>query len=111
MATAVYNRIPEFVSRRMAEIEAACRSHHVTRLELFGSAVTGDFVPARSDLDFLVEFDFSAENVNWLNDYFEFKESLEALFGRSVDLISYRSVRSPRLRANIDEQRSLLYAA
>jgi predicted nucleotidyltransferase len=111
MATAVDSRIPEFVSRRLAEIEAVCRSHYVTRLELFGSAVTDDFDPARRDLDFVVEFDFSAENVNWLNVYFEFKESLETLFDRSVDLVSYRSVRSPRLRANIDEHRSLLYAA
>ena len=59
----------------------------------------------------MVEFDFSAEDVNWLNVFFDLKESLEALFGRSVDLVSYRSVRSPRLRANIDEQRRLLYAA
>jgi uncharacterized protein len=111
MATAVDSRIPEFVSRRLAEIEAVCRSRHVTRLELFGSAVTDNFDPARSDLDFVVEFDFSAENVNWLNVYFEFKESLETLFDRSVDLVSYRSVRCSRLRANIDEHRSLLYAA
>jgi predicted nucleotidyltransferase len=73
--------------------------------------MTESFDPDRSDLDFLVEFNFSAENVNWLKVYFELKESLEALFGRSVDLVSYRSIRSPRLRANIDEQRRLLYAA
>ena len=111
MGIEVDSRIPEFLSRRLAEIEAVCRSHHVFLLQLFGSAVTDDFDPARSDLDFLVEFDFSAKNVNWLNVYFEFKESLEALFGRSVDLVSYRSVRSSRVRANIDEQRSLLYTA
>jgi predicted nucleotidyltransferase len=83
----------------------------VTRLELFGSAVTDDFDPARSDLDFLVEFDFSAEKVNWLNVYFEFKESLEALFGRSVDLLSFRSMENPYLIASVERQRTSLYAA
>jgi predicted nucleotidyltransferase len=84
----------------------------VCRLELFGSAVTEAFDPDRSDLDFLVEFDFTAEpDGSWLEIYFDFKEALEDLFGRSVDLVSYRSVRNPYLIASIDAQRSLLYAA
>jgi predicted nucleotidyltransferase len=104
-------QIPAFITQRHDDIAQICRTNFVTRFELFGSAMTESFDPDRSDLDFLVEFNFSAENVNWLKVYFELKESLEALFGRSVDLVSYRSIRSPRLRANIDEQRRLLYAA
>ena len=33
-----------------------CRAHHVTRLDVFGSAATGDF-DSSSDIDFLVESD------------------------------------------------------
>lgn len=36
------------------EIEALCKSHGVRRLELFGSATTGAFDSARSDLAFIV---------------------------------------------------------
>ena len=38
------------------ELRDLCRRFHVRRLEVFGSAARGDFDPARSDLDFLVEF-------------------------------------------------------
>ncbi len=39
------------------ELRALCRRFHVRRLDGFGSAARGDFDPAQSDLDFLVEFD------------------------------------------------------
>ena len=38
------------------ELRDLCRRFHVRRLEVFGSAARGDFDPARSDIDFLVEF-------------------------------------------------------
>ena len=38
------------------QIVALCRRFHVRRLEVFGSALRDDFNPARSDVDFLVEF-------------------------------------------------------
>ena len=41
------------------QIEASCRRFHVRRLEVFGSALRDDFDRARSDVDFLVEFDAS----------------------------------------------------
>ena len=37
-------------------IVALCEQYGVQRLALFGSAVTGTFDPARSDLDFAVDF-------------------------------------------------------
>ena len=44
------------ISERAAELEKLCVQHHVQRLDLFGSAVTGDHRQGASDLDFLVEF-------------------------------------------------------
>ncbi len=49
----------EIASRR-EEIAVVCRSHHVLRLEIFGSVARAtDFDPAKSDADFLVRFDWS----------------------------------------------------
>ena len=45
------------ISSRQEELRELCRWFHVRRLDLFGSAAGDDFDPARSDLDFLVEFD------------------------------------------------------
>jgi len=39
------------------ELEELCRRFHVRRLELFGSAASGEFNPESSDLDFLVMFE------------------------------------------------------
>lgn len=87
-----------------------CRRLAVRRLELFGSAVRDDFDPVASDLDFLVEFDADS-TVPALEQYFGLKEELEALFGRPVDLVMPRAVSNPYVRAEIERDRRLLYAA
>lgn len=97
------------IEARQAELVELCRRMDVRRLELFGSAARGDFDPAHSDLDFLVEFDDAARPA--LTAYFELKESLEAMFGRPVDLVMPDAVRNPFVKADIEKTRQLLYAA
>ena len=98
------------IETRLSEVEAACRRRAVRRLELFGSAARDDFNEATSDLDFLVEFDAATE-LPALDRYFGLKEDLEALFGRPVDLVMPRAVRNPYVRAEMERDRQLLYAA
>ncbi len=92
------------------ELRALCRRFHVRRLDLFGSAARGDFDPARSDLDFLVEFNRSAPQ-HPFDAYFGLKEALEELFGRPVDLVEAGAVRNPYLKASIEQSRENVYAA
>src|SRR5437879_3362980 len=99
------------IAERRSVIAALCRRFHVQRLDVFGSAARGDFDPARSDLDFLVEFDSRAPEALSLKSYFNFKKSLEALFGRSVDLIEPGAMRNPYLKASIEYSREPVYAA
>ncbi len=98
------------VEQHRAAIEELCRRHGVRRLDVFGSATTDDFDKARSDVDFLIEFTH-ADGRNAADDYFGFKEDLEALLGRSVDLVSPRALRNPYFREGVDETREALYAA
>jgi predicted nucleotidyltransferase len=98
------------VSTHGAEIAELCRRFHVRRLDVFGSAARGDFDPARSDLDFVVEFE-REHPLGGLEIYFGLKEALEALFGRKVDLVSEGAVRNPYLRRSIDESRETVFAA
>ena len=100
----------EDIARRRGDLTELCRRFYVRRLDLFGSAARGDFDPARSDLDFLVEFDRNAE-LNAFDAYFGFKEALEELFGRSVDLVEAGAVQNPFLKASIEESRENVYAA
>ena len=94
------------IERRRTELDQICRHRGVRRLELFGSAAREDFTPA-SDLDFLVEFSGSPS----LADYLELREDLKSLFGREVDLVMPGAVRNPYIRATIERDRQLLYAA
>ena len=88
----------------LAQLPALCRRFGVARLDIFGSAVTGRFDPARSDLDFLVTFDPASE-AGGLRDYFAFADALEGLFGRRVDLLSEQSLGNPYLRRRVMAER------
>jgi len=102
----------EDVALRRPELRTLCRRFHVRRLDLFGSAARGgDFDPARSDLDFLVEFDRSDPRAMAFGAYFDFKEALEELFGRSVDLVEASAVRNPYLKASIEASREAVFEA
>jgi predicted nucleotidyltransferase len=94
------------IENRRTELEQICRRWGVRRLELFGSAAREDFTPA-SDLDFLVEFSGSPS----LDDYLGLRDSLKSLFARDVDLVMPKAVRNPYIRAAIERDRQLLYAA
>ena len=73
------------IKQHQAELEALCRRYDVRRLELFGSASTGNYRPD-SDLDFLVEF--QSPVTGYADRYFGLMESLQQLFGRPVDLVA-----------------------
>ncbi len=90
-------------------ITELCRLHGVSRLEAFGSILRDDFDTGRSDVDILVEFDpsIAASFTNFLN----LKESLEALFRRSVDLVELRAIRNRRLRRYIEQSKTQIYDA
>ena len=93
----------------IAEIPGLCRRYGVARLELFGSAATDAFDPQRSDLDFLVEFDANPGGL--FKRYFGFKESLEKLYGREVDLVMVGAMRNPYFIESVNKTRRLVYAA
>jgi predicted nucleotidyltransferase len=98
------------IEERGAQIAVLCRRFHVRRLDVFGSAARGDFDPARSDIDFLVEFE-PLQPGAYVDAFFDLKEGLEQLFGRPVDLVSAASIRNPYFRQSVERTKALLYAA
>lgn len=83
------------IADRRADLAALCRRHGVARLEVFGSAARGaGFEPGRSDADFLVTFLPAARDD--LTTFADFKEALEALLGRPVDLVEREAVEASR---------------
>ena len=91
-------------------LETLCRRFRVRRLELFGSAVSEEFDPKTSDLDFLVEFE-ELDADAYADTYFGLLEELGALFQRKVDLVMPSAVKNPYFLQSIERSRTLLYAA
>jgi len=86
-----------------------CLQFQVRRLEVFGSAVTGQ-QRLDSDLDFLVEFR-RVDSMTLADQYFGLLEALEELFDHEVDLLTGRSLRNPHFVDSVEKTRQLLYAA
>lgn len=95
------------IAEKRDEIVALCRRYGIRKLEVFGSAATGAFDPATSDVDLLV--DLGEYDAFVADRYLDLASDLEALFNRRVDLITEVSIRNPYLRASIDSQRETVF--
>ena len=95
------------IDNKKADIAALCLRHKVGKMYLFGSALTNRF-DNDSDIDLLV--DFNKEEIgDYFDNFFELKYALEALFGRSVDLVEEKNVRNPYFKKSIDSTKALIY--
>jgi predicted nucleotidyltransferase len=102
--------VHEIVTSHRREIEEICRSLDVRQLAVFGSALGDAFDPTSSDVDILVDFDTPAD-FGHFGQYFALKERLEAIFGRTVNLVTSTSIRNPYFREQVARLQETLYAA
>jgi hypothetical protein len=100
----------DLIERHRPQIEELCRRYQVKRLELFGSAASGEFDPATSDVDFFYELD-EQESTNYADRFFDLKDDLEKLLGRKVDLVSAKDAKNPYFLQVANRHRLTLYAA
>jgi len=97
------------IHEKIPEITRIAARHRVRRLGVFGS-VTGDrFNPARSDIDFVVEFK-PMTPVEHARAFFGLAEDLARVFGREVDLVELSAVQNPIFRRSVEETRRDIYA-
>jgi len=103
---------PPIEPRLAAQHEAIarlCLAHGVLVLEVFGSAADGRFDATRSDYDFIARFAPDASN-SLARRFVAFSESLEAILGRPVDVMTDHPIENPYLRAAVAATRRLVYA-
>lgn len=100
----------DIIKQNLEAIASICRRHGVKRLELFGSAARDDFDPAKSDLDFFVEFrDYNDPAI--ADHWFGLQEDLAEILGHRVDLCSLRTATDPLFLSIANQSRVGLYAA
>ena len=100
----------KIIEKNIEELSFICKSNKVAELYLFGSAASGKFTD-NSDLDFAVLFSESLSPLEHGDAFFSLKEDLEKLFGCGIDLLSYRVVKNPIFKEELDKTKVVLYAA
>jgi predicted nucleotidyltransferase len=89
------------------DIYDLCKSHKVKRLFAFGSVLTDHF-SEESDVDLIVDFD-PIDILEYADNYFEFKFSLQDMLKRPIDLLEENSIKNPYFKKAIDQKRQLIY--
>lgn len=98
------------IAQHRAGISAICQRYRIRRLDVFGSAArSDDFDTARSDADFLVEFE--PDVLVELSTFYGAKDALAQLLGRDVDLVEVGAIRNPFVLDSINRSREPVYAA
>jgi predicted nucleotidyltransferase len=92
----------------------ACKMYHVKSLYLFGSALRAIDFGEKSDIDFLVEFNYADPTNN--ENVFEGVENLQAfelalknITERKIDLIQEIYIRNKYLKYFINKEKKLIY--
>ena len=99
----------KFITDRLPQIEELCRTHHVQRMSIFGSAVRDDFDPETSDVDVRVSF-LPKASEDYLKNLYAVHDSLPVLFGRKVDVVSGR-IRNPYFLNEVESHEVVVYEA
>lgn len=99
----------KLIDINISKIVALCKKYRVKSLAVFGSILTDRFNDD-SDVDLLVDFDTTDhEQWDYVSNYFDFRDSLERLFERKVDLIEYKGIRNPLFREAVDSKKQYIY--
>lgn len=99
----------KLIELNLQRIIDLCRKHKVKTLSVFGSILTDRFND-QSDVDLLVDFDTTNhEEWDYVTNYFDFRDALERLFGRKVDLIEKGALRNKYFIANVNRTKQMIY--
>jgi len=97
----------DLIERNINKLTILCKQHKVKELYIFGSILTQRFNDS-SDIDFLVQFD-KIDILDYFDNYMDFKEKLENLFGRQIELLENQAIRNPIFRKVLDRDKRLVY--
>lgn len=95
------------LERNISDINKLCSAHKVKQLFSFGSILTEKF-NSDSDIDLIVDFE-PMDIVQYADNYYDFKFSLEDIFQKPVDLLEEKAIKNPYFREVVDKQRQLIY--
>ena len=89
------------------EISNLCKTHRVKSLYAFGSVLSDKF-SSQSDVDLIVDFE-PFDVLDYSDNYYELKFSLENVLKRNVDLLEQKAIKNPYFLKTIDQNKKLIY--
>ncbi len=95
------------VENNLEKIIAFCKKHFIERIFVFGSVLSNKF-SEHSYIDFLIKFQ-GVDSHTYFDNFLDFKNKLEILFEREVDLVEEQTLRNPYLIASINRNKRLLW--
>lgn len=99
----------DFIHSKIKPITELCLKHKVKNLFAFGSVIREDF-NTKSDVDLLVDFNEN-DPIQYSNLYFEFKERLETLLKRKIDLLEERAIKNPYFKQELEQTKVKIYGS
>ena len=99
----------KIIELNLQRIIDLCRRHKVKSLAVFGSILTDRFND-QSDIDLLVDFEpTDPEKFDYVTNFFDFQDSLEALLKRRVDLVVSSGLRNKYFINNMNRTKQVIY--
>jgi len=98
----------KMVEDNINHVRDLCKKHQVRNLYLIGSSVS-DSLSKSSDIDFVVIFSDSLPLLDYADNYFDLKFSLEKLFKREVDLIEEKAIQNPFFLSEVNNTKVPIY--
>ena len=95
------------IENHTKDILTLCKTHKVKSLYAFGSVLTEKF-NNESDVDLIVDFE-QLDVLEYGDNYYELKFSLENVLKRSVDLLEEKAIKNPYFRKTINQNKKLIY--
>ena len=96
-----------FLDQHIDLIKSLCQEHKVSTLYAFGSVLTDKFND-NSDVDLIVDFK-GVDLLDYADNYFDLKFSLEDKLQRPVDLIEQKALKNPYFIKAVEQNRKLIY--
>ncbi len=100
-------RMASILEQYSHDIQTLCAAHRVKSLYAFGSVTTEKF-NTNSDIDLIVDFD-PIDIKEYVDNYFDFKFSLQDILRRPIDLLEEKAIKNPYFKQAVNNKRQLLY--
>lgn len=96
-----------YLENYIKQINKLCENHKVKQLFAFGSVVNDRFTES-SDIDLIVDFQTS-DPLDYAENYFSLKFSLEELLKHPIDLLEQKAIQNKYLLQSINKSKRLIY--